>query len=82
MADIFEVRGYPPRPKRGTLCPIEVDGDRSTFSYDGLDGIAATHDRDARPAPRSSPVEDGEKLGPGAAVVATLDDAAQARCDD
>ena len=41
MADIFEVRGYP-RPKRGTLLPIVLDGDRATFAYDGLDGARRT----------------------------------------
>ncbi len=41
MADIFEVRGYP-RTARGTLCPIEVDGQRVVFSYDGLDKTRRT----------------------------------------
>jgi glycogen debranching enzyme len=36
-ADIFEVRGYP-RPERGRLLPVAVDGQRVTFRYDGLDG--------------------------------------------
>jgi len=37
-ADIFEVRGLV-RPRRGTYLPIEVDGDRVTFGYVGLDGL-------------------------------------------
>ena len=41
MADIFEIRGYP-RPTRGILRPIEIDGDRVDFGYDGLDGRRAT----------------------------------------
>ncbi len=41
MADIFEVRGYP-RPARGTLRPIDIDGDRVAFGYDGLDDRRST----------------------------------------
>ena len=41
MADIFEVRGYP-RPARGTLCPIELHGDRVVFAYEGLDHCRRT----------------------------------------
>jgi glycogen debranching enzyme len=42
-ADIFEVRGYP-RPERGTLLPIALTATRTTFRYDGLDGMRrSTH---------------------------------------
>src|SRR5215212_4000173 len=38
FADIFEVRGYP-RPSRGSLLPIALNSSRTTFRYDGLDGL-------------------------------------------
>jgi glycogen debranching enzyme len=37
FADIFEVRGYP-RPDRGAVLPIALEGRSITFRYDGLDG--------------------------------------------
>ncbi len=68
MADIFEVRGYP-RPKRGTLLPIALDGDRATFAYDGLDGARRTTTVVATDA-RLDPTTDADAW-PGASVVAT-----------
>ena len=68
MADIFEVRGYP-RPKRGTLLPIVLEGDRATFAYDGLDGARRTTTVVATDA-RLDPTTDADAW-PGASVVAT-----------
>jgi glycogen debranching enzyme len=68
MADIFEVRGYP-RPKRGTLLPIVLDGDRATFAYDGLDRARRTTTVIATDA-RLDPIPDQEAW-PGASVLAT-----------
>ncbi len=67
MADIFEVRGYP-RTVRGTLCPVEVDGDRIAFAYDGLDGTRRTTTVTLTRA-RIEAVEDPDAW-PGASVVA------------
>ena len=68
MADIFEVRGYP-RPARGTLRPIVLDGDRATFAYDGLDGMQRTTTVVATDA-RLEPVADADDW-PGASVLAS-----------
>jgi glycogen debranching enzyme len=60
-ADIFEVRGYP-RPVRGRLRPIAVDGEASrlAFRYDGVDGLRrTTHVALSAPA-RIEAVPDGE----------------------
>jgi glycogen debranching enzyme len=38
FADLFEVRGQR-RPRRGTLHPAALDGDRVLLSYTGLDGV-------------------------------------------
>ena len=68
MADIFEVRGYP-RPARGRLRPIDIDGDRVAFGYDGLDGrLATTTVTLPRATIRVAP--DGDEW-PGASVVAS-----------
>ena len=68
MADIFEVRGYP-RPVRGTLRPIVLDGDRATFAYDGLDGMQRTTTVVVTDA-RLEPVTEADDW-PGASVLAS-----------
>ncbi|HEX5451677.1 MAG TPA: glycogen debranching N-terminal domain-containing protein, partial [Candidatus Limnocylindrales bacterium] len=68
MADIFEVRGYP-RAARGTLQPIVLDGDRATFTYDGVDGLRRITTVVASDA-TLDPIDDPETW-PGATVLAT-----------
>ncbi len=75
MADIFEVRGYP-RPGRGTLRPIELDGDRVVFGYDGLDKVRRTTTVVIDGGGRLDPVPDGDDR-PGASVVAQVVGAAR-----
>jgi len=70
MADIFEVRGYP-RLGRGTLRPIEIDGDRVAFGYDGLDGRRATT-HITLPHARIRVAAEADAW-PGASLVATWD---------
>jgi glycogen debranching enzyme len=66
MADIFEVRGYN-RASRGALRPIELDGDRAVFAYDGLDGVRRSTAVCAEAGGRVGPVVDPEAF-PGATV--------------
>ena len=68
MADIFEVRGYR-RAGRGELCPIELQGDRVIFTYDGLDGRRRTTTITLKDA-RIDPITDHD-VWPGASVVAS-----------
>jgi glycogen debranching enzyme len=68
MADIFEVRGYK-RAARGTLRPIEIDGDRIEFGYDGLDGRRVTTTV-TLPRARIRATED-TNAWPGTSVVAS-----------
>ena len=57
FADIFEVRGYP-RPARGSLLPIALNPSRTTFRYDGLDGLRrAVHVAFTEPAQAYGPVD-------------------------
>ncbi|MFL5675092.1 MAG: glycogen debranching N-terminal domain-containing protein [Chloroflexota bacterium] len=68
MADIFEVRGYR-RPTRGTLRPIEIDGERVAFGYDGVDGRRVTTTVTMpRAKIRATPDPDA---WPGTSIVAT-----------
>ncbi len=67
MADIFEVRGYQ-RPTRGTLAPIELDGDTARFAYDGLDGLRRSTSVCAENGGRLGPVTNTEAW-PAAAVI-------------
>ena len=71
MADIFEVRGYN-RASRGALRPIELDGDRAVFAYDGLDGVRRSTTVCAEAGGRVGPVVDPDAF-PGATVQLTWD---------
>jgi glycogen debranching enzyme len=39
FADIFEVRGFHQRAKRGHTLPVQVDSHAATLAYEGLDGV-------------------------------------------
>jgi glycogen debranching enzyme len=68
MADIFEVRGYH-RDGRGTIRPIELEGDRARFGYDGLDGQRRTTSVRLENATLDAAPDD--ETWTGASVVAT-----------
>ena len=81
MADIFEVRGYN-RASRGALRPIELDGDRAVFAYDGLDDVRRSTTVCAEAGGRVGPVADSDAF-PGATVQLTWDgDPRPRRSDD
>src|SRR3954453_2498398 len=71
MADIFEVRGYN-RASRGALRPLELDGDRALFAYDGLDDVRRSTTVWAEAGGRVGPVADPDAF-PGATVLLSWD---------
>src|SRR3954451_4121582 len=71
MADIFEVRGYN-RASRGALRPIELDGDRALFAYDGLDDVRRSTTVCAEAGGRVGPIADPDAF-PGATVQLSWD---------